>query len=466
MNADQREQVLSQSLHLAVACPYDSSNPPFCPLCGVRKLPLEERIQWVRSLSNNDLEYLSAYHQICSHWASLSGVGPSKEGLLAEIVNSSDDAIIGKSLDGIILSWNPAAEKIYGYSAGEVLGQPISLIVPPDYQAETDRIMESIMRGERVNHHETVRVRKDGERVYISLTVSPIKDATGKIIGASAIARDITEKKLAGEALHKVVDDLQKTHEELEVSQLHLINAEKMERLAAGVAHEVKNPLAILLMSVGYLSEALPDVDETVATIFDDMRGAIMRADAIIHGLLDFAASEKLELQPDDLNAVIEEALLLVIHSMIQYHVALKEEFSPKLPSVAIDRTKVGQVFVNLFTNAIDAMQGGGTLIVRTYSKQNANANRNPDCPAKELSADDYIVVVEIEDTGSGIPRDKLAKVFDPFFTTKPPGKGTGIGLTVTKKIIDLHKGTIEITNRERGGVRCVLQFHAFQPIP
>lgn len=262
---------------------------------------------------------------------------------------------------------------------------------------------------------------------------------------------EITERQVAEERLQK--------------SQLLLINAEKLEitgRLAAGVAHEVKNPLAILLMGLGYLSDSLPGVDGTIAGVMNDMRDAIWRADTIIRGMLDFSGSEKLELQRGDLNAAIEQAFLLVKHSRNLKHITLVTNLDPSLPPVAIDRNKVGQAFINLFSNSIDAMPDDGILAVRTYRKRLSKTESDPGSRTVErFRTDELVVVVEIDDTGSGIPPDKLSRIFDPFFTTKAPGKGTGIGLTVTRKIIELHGGSLVISNRHEGGVRSVLQFPA-----
>jgi len=272
------------------------------------------------------------------------------------------------------------------------------------------------------------------------------------------------ERKIAEDALRKAVSDLQQSQEELKASQMLLINAEKMEsvgRLAAGVAHEVKNPLAILMMSLDYLSHTVSGQDGTVPGVLNDMRDAIWRADTIIRGLLDFSAPEQLELQPDDLNSIIEKASLLVKHSRNLNHIRFVKNLDPGLPAVALDRNKMVQVFVNLFTNSMDAMPDGGTLAVRTWVKKISviGAEAPGSGTGERFRADDPVVVVELEDSGSGIPPDKLSRIFDPFFTTKPPGQGTGLGLPVTKKIIDLHRGTLEITNREQGGVLCVMQF-------
>ena len=232
---------------------------------------------------------------------------------------------------------------------------------------------------------------------------------------------------------------LLQAHEELKGAQMKLIQTAKLEsvgRLAAGVAHEVKNPLAIIQLGVDYLTGALkdaakPDCDETV----QDMADAVRRADTVIKGLLDFSRSEQLSLAPLDLNAVVEESLLLVKHELTQHHVTLEKNLAP-LPPVALDRNKVKQVLINVFMNAVQAMGDSGVLSVKTAVGP----------PATAAGA---TVVLEVEDTGTGIPDDKLDKLFDPFFTTKPVGRGTGLGLSVSRKILELHRATIRICNRK-----------------
>ncbi|HEV2437029.1 MAG TPA: ATP-binding protein [Verrucomicrobiae bacterium] len=236
-------------------------------------------------------------------------------------------------------------------------------------------------------------------------------------------------------------------HEELKSAQMKLIQTAKLEsvgRLAAGVAHEVKNPLAIIQLGIDYLTRVWKDTAsrdclETVR----EMGDATGRADAVIKGLLDFSRSEPLSLVPQDLNPVIEESLLLVKHELTQHHVLLEKNLAAQLPRVALDRNKLKQVFINVFMNAIQAMGDSGTLSVKTL------------VTAEETGAAGQRVVIQTEDTGSGIPEDKLDKLFEPFFTTKPAGFGTGLGLSVSGKIIELHRGTISIANRTgiRGAV-------------
>ncbi|MBI3323205.1 MAG: hypothetical protein HYZ95_01930 [Candidatus Omnitrophica bacterium] len=249
----------------------------------------------------------------------------------------------------------------------------------------------------------------------------------------------------ANQELRAEIAERRRAERELRTTQMSLIQAAKMEsvgRLAAGVAHEVKNPLAVVLQGLDYLERHLPARDENVSMVLQDGREAVRRADRVIRGLLDFSALRDLEMRETDINSVLEQALLLVKHELDKSQVHVVKELEASLPRVPLDRQKMEQVFVNLVMNAIQAMPRGGLLRVRSRFK-----------PAERA------VVVELEDTGAGIPEETLPKIFDPFVTLKPNGKGTGLGLTVTKNIVDLHGGLIEIGNRKEGGARVTLLF-------
>jgi signal transduction histidine kinase len=159
---------------------------------------------------------------------------------------------------------------------------------------------------------------------------------------------------------------------------------------------------------------------------------------------------------------VVEQSLSLVSHELTKYHVNEVRELSEDLPPIRLDRNKMEQVFVNIFLNAAHAMSEGGTLTIKTYAKQLTEVIHNVGSrTADNFKVGETVVMAEVEDTGTGIPKDKLSEVFDPFFTTKATGKGTGLGLTVTKKIIDLHGGTIDIGNRKEGGARVTIMLKA-----
>jgi signal transduction histidine kinase len=249
-----------------------------------------------------------------------------------------------------------------------------------------------------------------------------------------------------------------KQMKELKNTQLQLIHAEKLEsigRLAAGVAHEVKNPLAVIQLGVDYLSKVLRGNNDATETV-SDMGDAVKRADTVIKGLLEFSRPTKPEMAPLDLNNVLEESLLLVKYELTKNNISLDKQLENELPEIELDRNKMKQVFINIFMNAIHAMGKDGTLTVKTFSSQLSKEYFNTHCKLTEhLNVGDSAVIAEIEDTGTGIPEDKIDKLFDPFFSTKPTGVGTGLGLSVTRGIIDLHKAAINIMNRNEGGA-CV----------
>ena len=265
------------------------------------------------------------------------------------------------------------------------------------------------------------------------------------------------------ERLRKTHLALVRTHEELKAAQMRLIQNAKLEsvgRLAAGVAHEVKNPLAVIQLGVDYMTQAGKG-DAGLAETVQDMGDAIQRADTVIKGLLDFSRSEKLTLAPEDVNALLEETLLLVKHELTKNRVMVEKDLEDKLPPVALDRNKIKQVFINLFMNAIQAMGNeGGTLGIRTRRQQLTQAPMGYGVGASGgFRPGDEALVIDVEDTGPGIPEDKLDKLFDPFFTTKAVGSGTGLGLSVSLKIIELHGAAIRISNRKSQGAAAQILF-------
>lgn len=277
--------------------------------------------------------------------------------------------------------------------------------------------------------------------------------------------------------LEQIIDDLTKTRDELAISnerlkqsllelqqaQMQLIQQEKMEsvgRLAAGVAHEVKNPLAIIQLGVDFLSNELRENIACRETVMD-MADAVQRADAVIKGLLDFSHSDQLDLQSADLNRVIDDSLLLVRHELNSRHVTVEIERDSILPQLLLDRNKLKQVFINLFVNASHAMPDGGVLKVTSLMRAvTAQDLAISDTGNDWFEAGDSALMVRVADTGTGIREETVSKLFDPFFTTKPIGIGTGLGLSVTRKILELHHAVISLRNRtDRQGAEAVLLF-------
>ena len=216
--------------------------------------------------------------------------------------------------------------------------------------------------------------------------------------------------------------------------------------LSAGVAHEVKNPLAILLQGVEYLADKMGKEDPDVSLVVKEMEEAIRRANTVIRGMMDFASITQLNIMQEDLNVIIERSLLLVKNQFDRSHVEVIPELGTDLPQVQVDRPRLEQVFVNLFMNAAEAQPGGGRLWVRTYREDAPGGNG-------------VAIIAEIENEGKNIPEEHLSQVFLPFFTTKRNIGGTGLGLSIVKNILDMHNAKIQIRNRENGGVSVALQF-------
>jgi PAS domain S-box-containing protein len=405
----------------------------------------------------------------------------TERNLLRRLIDNLPDYIYVKDTEGRYLLDNIAHRRWLGADTEkEVIGKRVTDFFPPQlvdkFSQDDDRVIHS---GLALLNREEMVLDRLGNRRWHATTKVPLRNRDGVVRGLVGISRDITERKLSEEALReaneelerhknelqKALHGLQQSHEELKAAQFQLIQAEKMQsigRLAAGVAHEVKNPLGILRMGVDYLSKNLSFTDENVGLILDDMAEAIKRADGIILGLLDFSVPHALDAEPQDLNRIIEETLPLVRHLAGGFGIRIEKEMAEALPPVLLDRNKIKQVLVNVMTNAIHAMPDGGMLQVRTFSRKLAKEEVDHDAGlrlADRFRAGQTVVVTEVADTGCGIAEDKLRQVFDPFFTTKPTGKGTGLGLTVTKKIVELHGGSIELCNRKEGGVLVTLMF-------
>jgi PAS domain S-box-containing protein len=399
----------------------------------------------------------------------------AERNLLRSLIDNLPDYIYAKDIECRYTLDNEAHRRLLGVTRmEEVVGRKVTDFFPSDLSRGYDADDQSIVRtGRPLINHEEPAVDRAGNSRWHSTSKIPLRDPDGSIVGLVCITRDVTEAKLAQtrlekanaelarnrEELMRALAELQASHRQLKEAQGQLIQAEKMQsigRLAAGVAHEVKNPLAIIRMGLDHLRTCVrPDDPEAQLTV-KDMQEAIQRADGIILGLLDFARPHELNARPHDLNAVVDQSVSMVRYAARQSKVKIVRELDPQLPDVWIDPDKIKQVLLNVLTNGIQAMTEGGTLTVRTRVAE----LREGDIPrmsgarvAYPFHAGDRVVTVEVKDNGPGIPQDKLSHIFDPFFTTKEPGKGTGLGLTVTRKLVEMHGGAIEIRNRKSGGV-------------
>ncbi|HEX7331022.1 MAG TPA: PAS domain S-box protein [Pyrinomonadaceae bacterium] len=346
--------------------------------------------------------------------------------MLASIVETSNDPIISKSLDGIIQSWNAAAEQLFGYTAEEAIGRHISFVIPPERLAEEEQIIANLRIGKRIEHYETERVRSNGERVTVSLTISPIKDDAGNVIGASKIVRDITERKRLEDDLRRLAADLSAT------------DRRKNEFLAT-LAHELRNPLAPMSNMLEVLKRANGDT-EIVKRAHDTIERQLAQMVRLVDDLLDLnrITHDRLELRRSEveLSSVIQQAVE-VARPLID---AAGHKLTVDLPREPIylnaDRARLAQVFGNLLNNSSKYTRSEGTISLS----------------AKRM---DGQVLVTVKDNGAGIPQDKLDSIFDMFMqvdrTSEQSQAGLGIGLTLVKRLTEMHGGSIEARSAGEG---------------
>jgi PAS domain S-box-containing protein len=338
---------------------------------------------------------------------------------LAAIVDSSHDAIISKTLQGIVRSWNTGAERLFGYTAQEAIGQPITFLIPTERQDEEHEILARLARGERIEHFETVRVGKGGRQLDVSLTVSPIRDASGEIVGASKIARDITDRKRAEEVIRET-------------------NRQK-DQFIALLAHELRNPLAPLstALQVMHLAEGDPAKLRKAREVMERQLGHMVR---LIDDLLDMSriGQNKLELRrarillTDVVNNAVETARPLID--------AAGHELTISLPATPVyldgDLTRLSQVLSNLLMNSAKYTERGGSILLAAQRRDGA-------------------VILSVRDTGIGIPVDALDHIFDMFSQVdrglERAKDGLGIGLALVKGLVQMHGGSVTATSQGLG---------------
>jgi len=338
---------------------------------------------------------------------------------LALIIDSSEDAIIGKGLDGIITSWNRGAERIYGYTPEEAIGQHISFLAPSDRPGEIPEILEKIARGESIEHHESERVTKDGRRLDVSISVSPLRDAKGDVIGASAIARDITAQKRAESQLHQ---------------------SQKMEavgRLAGGVAHDFNNILGIIRACTEFLRDRIDSTAESSPYV-ENIKKAIERGSSLTRQLLAFSRSSAIQPRVLDLNERLRDVSKL-LRPLMGDDVEILVVSKTPAAVVEADPGQLDQIVVNLAVNARDAMPRGGKFILETGTTKFDEAFAEQH---QAMAAGKYVLLA-ISDTGTGMDEATVSRIFEPFFTTKEVGKGTGLGLATVYGIVKQSAGHI-----------------------
>ncbi len=349
---------------------------------------------------------------------------------LADIVKFSDDAIIGKTLDGIIISWNRGAEIIYGYTESEVIGKPIKILIPPEQENEVPRILEKIKSGEHIEHYEAVRQTKDGRKIQMSLTISPVRDSEGKIITASTIAHDITERKKAENELLRA-KDMAEESDRLKTAFLH------------NISHEIRTPLNAIVGFSALLGE--PDLNESSKQSFiDTITQSSNQLLAIINDIIEISNIEAgiLKFSKDEIN--INQVLQRLFNQFTQQANEKSIRFIKDTPLsdteavIISDNTKIIEILSNLLSNAFKFTAEG--TIRFGYKVEN------------------QLITFFVSDTGTGIPQDQFKKIFDRFYqvehTLDRQYEGTGLGLSISKAYVELLGGKIWFESQyEKGSV-------------
>jgi two-component system sensor kinase FixL len=343
---------------------------------------------------------------------------------LAAIVESSDVAILAEDLSGVVFAWNRAAERMFGYAASEMIGQPLTVIFPPDQLDEEAFILRQIARGESVEQYETAWRSKDGRVITVSFTVLPIRDAGGGIIGVSKIVRNLTER-----------DPNSKRIQRLQAELAHVQRLTDLGQVAATLVHEVNQPITAIRNYIHACQRLAATGKLTgVRTALERMEDQIKGASEIIQRIRDFAKKRDVQMQAEDLSLVIDEAVSLIRASLAEELPVLTVQVDPAEPNVEIDKVQVQQVLFNLMRNGIEATQhqSGRELMIATQRAKSG------------------MVEISVADNGAGLAADVRSRLFHPFVTTKPTGMG--VGLSVCQGIVELHGGRIWADDDTVGG--------------
>jgi PAS domain S-box-containing protein len=360
---------------------------------------------------------------------------------LAALVESSDDAIIGKDLDGLIVSWNAGAERLFGYTAAEAVGRPVNFLVPQDRQREQSEILSQLRRGERVDQIESVRIAKDGRMIDVSVTSSPIADSAGRIVGIAKIARDITEPKRLEQELRRRLEELAEADR-------------RKDEFLAMLAHELRNPLAAI-NSAAQVTTAT-NAREQLDWCMDVISRQVRHLSRLIDDLVDVSriTRGKIQLRKErlDVSPIVRSAIELARPVIEARHHKLTVAIAPgNLPAEA-DPVRLEQIVTNLLTNAAKYTESGGQIWL--------SAQREEDT-----------IVIKVRDTGIGIPPEQISRMFELFAQgdrslARSEG-GLGIGLTLARSLTEMHGGRLTATSAGSGtGSEFVVRLPASSPLP
>lgn len=368
--------------------------------------------------------------------------------LLAAVVDSSDDVIITKTLEGTITSWNAAATRLFGYAPGEAVGQPITMLIPPDRLEEERHILEKLRAGDRVDHYETVRVTKDGRLIDVALTISPIRNQAGEMVGASKILRDVSERKRVDRALQELLAERDRLLESERAarSQAEHVSAAKDEFLAL-LSHELRTPLSAILGWTQILRRKTPvsgDISEGLEVIERNVRTQTQLVEELLDMSRIVSGQMRLDVQPIMPYGPVQGAVESVRPAADARGLRLEAILDPAAGPVSGDANRLQQVVWNLVSNGIKFTPKGG-------------------CVQVLLERSDSHIEISVTDSGVGIHPDFLPHVFERFrqadASTTRQYRGLGLGLSIVKHIVELHGGTVSVNSAGEGqGATFVVQ--------
>src|ERR1700693_2431724 len=351
--------------------------------------------------------------------------------ILAAIVDSSDDAIISKDLKGNITSWNLSAERLFGYRPDEIIGQSIMLLIPPELQHDETDILAKIRAGEKIDHFQTIRVKKNGERMEVWLTISPVREERGVIVGAAKILRDITKQR----KLEAIV----RTSERLA----------SVGRLAATVAHEINNPLEAVTNYV-YLAKQQPDLPPKIKQYLDSADTALARVAHIAQQTLGFYR-ETFHPGKFVVSEIIDDVMTIYERKLKYKRLNIDRRVDSGL-TISGFEGEMKQMLSNLITNAVDACRDGGKIIIAARATQQLPSNRHG-------------IWITVADNGAGISKQDKLNLFTPFFTTKK-NLGTGLGLWITKALLEKRGGRIRFRSGDSSPSGTVISLYIPEALP
>ena len=386
----------------------------------------------------------------------------ARDAYLTAIIENQPGLIWLKDVNGRFLAINRAFAVSCGRETQDVLGKTDLDIWPREmaekYIADDGKLLQE---GRPIVVEEMID-DKNGPKWFETFKTA-IRDSHGNIIGSTGYARDITERKEAEGALQQEHARLLKSQQELFDAHESLAEADRLEsvgRLAAGVAHEVKNPLTIIRLGTDYLAKQFPQ--ESNQEVVDDIRAAIDRAEHVIRDLLDFSRQNPFAPRPTNINEVLDNAINLIKHEIERRNIVIIRNRDDPMPPIYADPDRLVQVFINLLSNAAQAIGGDGRIeiVTRSICLSKRDLER---AERSVFRIGEPVVTIDIRDSGPGVSAEHENKLFEPFFTTKPVGEGTGLGLAVSRSIVILHRGSISISNRPEGGASALLMFRVYR---